>query len=689
MNYAVLIELSRKKIAFRYYRDDAGNVFLPFNENEESMPLAVYCQGSDLQMGHYALSEAKKHSLYAWDNIFDVVKQNGTFSYRGQDINLNEMLLVAIKKYLADFFDRILVKSKGTLEANISTLPLVFLFHPDIEKSDRLFVVKSFRDGGFVNVAALDLGCEIVRRLEDQKQLPANVKMALTMFSDGVDLFVNAIDTAKCQEVKSFRIVGKGVDPRIKVAVDCLWASLDYYTYEMSKEAEYPILSGIASAFLSSDDFVFQRQVMFSDGIERPCYLDKNQLSGMELGTDSKIKNDMLSFISQLGLQESDCVTVLSGSVAYSDYFVSNARAVGPEVIVDKDQSLAETLRHILEKIIAKDFHIGLEPAPPQAMPLSPTESARANRVLRAVAHMTPQQAQIKLLELESQLKKISPVPSDLRQYLNRIDEARKTIMEQPAGAQPSSRRPTPSPRPVPPHGPTVPPRPVPPHGPTVPPRPASPHGPTVPPRPTPTPHRPSKPAAASAPAPLAIGEVRKANEVILKSRSEAPDEAVRHLKELHTHIESLHPSNWMMWSNRLNEEIRNAEQRLARMPKAPQNPAARRPSAVPHPSAAPHQPAARHQPTVPHPSAQPAKEAVFGGVHAVIGGLKNVANRVKELEAVKAQKLFSETFRDSFKIDKDSAIKKLQELLDTLHKMGVHKFDTQINLRIDLLKKK
>lgn len=677
MNFAVLIELSRKSIAFRYYRDDAGNMFMPFDENVGSMPLAIYCQGNDLQIGDYALSEAERYSQYAWKDIFDVIDQPGTFVYRGQEINMNELLLVAIKKYLSDFFDRILVKTKGTLEANISTMPLIFLFHPDIENRHRLFVKKSFRDGGFVNMAAVDINREIVGRLKREKRLPHGKKVALTVFSDGKDLIVNAIDIEKCEELKSLRIAGKGVDPRVKFAVDRLWDSLGIYSYNMLKENEYGILQQIATEFLGSDDIVFQRQVVFSDGEARDCYLDKNQIEGIEVSTDSKIKNDVLNLISQMGLQESDCVIAVCGSAAYSEFFIKNMQAIGTEMIVDKDPGLQKTLKYILDAIIEKQFKIG-ETSPaiehPVAAPLLPPESTRVHQLLKKVAYMTPQNAQSELLRLEYRLKRINPQPADLQSYLDRIRDAMNSINSQPQASKIAK------PQPTVPQKPTI-------QRPTtattrhvVPPRnTATPH-PTVP-------HRPTSPNVGTAQSqqsskPLSPDEVRNANSIIFKARTEAPDDALSHLKTLLEHIEQLNPVNLKMWSNRLNVEIRNAQERLNRMPKRPAKPATPpRPAAHNKPTK-PIEPARSSMTSKPKAAAKP-KLNIFGAAASLVGNITHEAG-----DLAKAQKLFTDTFRDTFKLKKADAVKKLEELLKALHALGVHKFDFQINSRIELLKK-
>lgn len=631
MIFAIIIEISRKNIAFRYFRDDAGSVFHHFDENVGSMPLAIYCQDDDLQIGAYALSEAEKHSQYAWKDIFDVVKQNRTFRYRGQDINMNELLLVAIKKYLADFFDKILVKTMGTLEANISTMPLMFLFHPDVDKSDRLFVIKTFRDGGFVNLAAIDLDCEIVKKYSHQKKL-TNKKVAITVFPAGNDLIVSSINIANLQYVKSIRIVDKGVDPREKLAVDKLWDSMGYYSYGLQKENEYSILRGLASAFLASDEFELQRRVLFSDGQERLCYLDKNQLNGIDLGTDGKIKNDILNLIHQSGAQENNSVIILCGTLAYSSYFIDNAKVVGTDVIVDKDPEQQSTLKDILEYIIERKFHIGNAPVDTdldQGKPLGPSESIAANRILRTVQHMTPQQGQIELLNLELRLKKINPAPSDLQQYLDRIKEALETIKstEIHVNSKPPVTRPV-----------------------------------------------PQQPAGQNVSLPLSIGETKAANDEILKTRSMAPDEALKHLDKLLKHIEGLHPSNMKMWSNRINAERLNAKKRFEHMPKK-----------VDGQIKAPH----NDNRNKIGKALQQKQREVKRVLDSVVTGVPKTADKAKKISQQKAQEIFTKSFGASFKLSNSDAIKKLTALEKELHILGIHKYDFQIESRIEMLQKK
>lgn len=430
MKYAVLIELSSSWISFRYYRDDAGRFFLPFDEANESLPLTIYCQGNDLQIGQYAVTEAEKHNPCAWTNIFDVVKQKGNFVYRGMTIGMNEMLLVAVKKYLDDFFDRILVRALGGLEANISSMPLIFLLHSDLDVSNQLFVRKSFFDGGFVNMAVMYVGSEITKRLCCEHKLDGK-KYALTVFASGSNLYVDAIDVKQKTLLRTLTLQGKGADPRIDYAVELMWQSLGYQSYSLVRENENEILRRVAATFLQSVRIEFNDLVVFSDGVERMVYLSRNQLEGMSVGIDVAIRGSIQNFMSQLKIAEQDCAIIACGAVSTNDHFLANLRNVGPEVISDNDDGDQKTLSSILNAAIAADFQFGTSASSaPASLPLDNVVKSKVNRALREAALMAPQNAQVELMKIEQELMAITPAPTDLEEYLGKVKQAKERLRQ-------------------------------------------------------------------------------------------------------------------------------------------------------------------------------------------------------------------------------------------------------------------
>lgn len=315
MNFCVLIELSKKKISFLYNRSDGENKLTPFNEECQALPLAIFCQGNDIQIGQYAINEALNQSPYAYTDIFNVMKTVGTYKYRGEEFHYNTLLFNAIQKYLSYFFDSVLIGQQGRLEQNVSNMPLCFMFNSDVNENERLFVRDCFEKGGYGNVAITDYDQLVI---EASDYSTPNV---ICVTSDGSDLYVGIYKTENAQHVTNLIIKDHGKDPRVDATVEKLWESIGYDSYYLDAEKERKVLLQVAENFLSSSDVEFQEKVMFTDGVSRECFVSKNQLDYIILRSDGKIISDIKNALVRHGIETKDCAVVLKGKAANNSYF--------------------------------------------------------------------------------------------------------------------------------------------------------------------------------------------------------------------------------------------------------------------------------------------------------------------------------------------------------------------------------
>ena len=315
MNFCVLIELSKKKISFLYNRSDGENKLTPFNDECQALPLAIFCQGNDIQIGQYAINEALNQSPYAYTDIFNVMKTVGTYKYRGEEFHYNTLLFNAIQKYLSYFFDSVLIGQQGRLEQNVSNMPLCFMFNSDVNENERLFVRDCFEKGGYGNVANTDYDQLVI---EASDYSTPNV---ICVTSDGTDLYVGIYKTENAQHVTSLIIKDHGKDPRVDATVEKLWESIGYDSYYLDAEKERKVLLQVAENFLSSSDVEFQEKVMFTDGVSRECFVSKNQLDYIILRSDGKIISDIKNALVRHGIEIKDCAVVLKGKAANNSYF--------------------------------------------------------------------------------------------------------------------------------------------------------------------------------------------------------------------------------------------------------------------------------------------------------------------------------------------------------------------------------
>lgn len=381
MNFCVLIELSKKKISFLYNRSDGENNLTPFNDECQSLPLAIFCQGNDIQIGQYAVNEALNKSPHAYIDIFNVMKTVGTYRYRGEEFPFNSLLSNAIQKYLGHFFDSVLIGQQGRLEQNIAQMPLCFMFNSDVNENERLFVKNCFVSGGYGNVGTYDYDQLVI---EASDYSTPNV---ICVTSDGTDLYVGVYKSANAQHITSLIIKGHGKDPRVDATVEKLWESIGYDSYYLDANKERRILLQIAENFLSSSDIEFQEKVLFTDGISRECFVSKNQLEYLFLRSDGKIISDIKNALVRHGIEIKDCTAVLKGKAANNSYFEKEFQDVFQVKHVD-DSFHSRVLQQLLADIKKCDYRFsheigngGPEPPPP---PKKPEVSPALKRIVRA-----------------------------------------------------------------------------------------------------------------------------------------------------------------------------------------------------------------------------------------------------------------------------------------------------------------
>ena len=313
MNYCVLIELSKKKISFLYNRSDGESRFVSFEGDGQALPLAIFCQGNDIQIGQFAIDEARKGNPHAYVNVFDIITNRGTYKYRGEDCPYSTILFNAIQKYLSIFFDKILIGTLKHLEDNVAKMPLCFVFNSDIAENQRLFVKNCFKNCGYNNVGTFDYDQIVV----EASQYTTSYTVCVT--SDGKDLFLNIFDSHTAKHLSCTEIQDKGYDPRIEIAIDLLWDSLGY-SY-LNKDIEKEMLRHSAEDFLSSGKGTYQKKLMFSDGLERECSIFKSELENYRYTYDGSVVAKLKNELKKHDISLADCTIVLKGKAANNEYF--------------------------------------------------------------------------------------------------------------------------------------------------------------------------------------------------------------------------------------------------------------------------------------------------------------------------------------------------------------------------------
>lgn len=354
MKYCLLIHISRNFISFSYNKEgDKG--FIPYGE-EPIKPLAVYCQGNEISIGKYALSQAQKGNKFAHANLFDAMSSTELIEYKGQKHDINKLLFFAMEKYVAEFFDKILMRSEGSLEDNRAHFPVVVLFNPDLRFHERDFVAKSLLGGGYGNlleINASDLFEKVACSKMDAGTIPIFVG------GDGYNLYCES-KKAKLSEIVTMEKVA--MDPRIDRAIKLLWSDIlcqGYDEYRSDKDNDMKVLRKCTTDFLKSSKREQMSSVVLSDGLLYDLFLKRSDF-GMSSANSSE--EAMVAFSKLKALLElsstkaSQCVIVLTDREVVTEYVETLFRNYFPIVICINDEQRYSALQILAEMVVSMGY---------------------------------------------------------------------------------------------------------------------------------------------------------------------------------------------------------------------------------------------------------------------------------------------------------------------------------------------
>lgn len=325
MKYCIVILLSKNAISFLYNRDDGADCdkLLPFDSDKVGMPLAIYCSDDTIEISRNAYEEAKKNTPNAYYNIFEVIRKNRGFSYRGENHSSNKLLYFAIEKYLADFFYSVMFQQVGTLEQNRSTLPVGFIFEADVESKERTFVITTFKNGGYNNVAEIDYHVSLLKviLLKGMDREGNHTRSALVVSSDGMDLFCDLYQLADGCLIKSLWMKDRGYDPRVSRVVDTIWKDVMAFNYNLKKEEELELLKREAKDFLDSGKSELEGCVRLSDGRKYDFFVSRRSIENYSLASDTQLLPDIQAMLCQAAIDPEDCMVVLRNKTVGNSFF--------------------------------------------------------------------------------------------------------------------------------------------------------------------------------------------------------------------------------------------------------------------------------------------------------------------------------------------------------------------------------
>lgn len=357
MDYCILVTISRNCISFRYCRADGEGRFVDFpRDGECEMPFAIECAGNEFVIGQKALETATKGlSQNAFADIFDTCKGIKTFQFAGREEQLNKLPYFAIRYYISKILSDSFYGDKGTIDSNVSQLPLVFLFTPELDIDRRLFITNPFEKAGFQNLYSIGYHQLLLPvAMDSLAQERQKVKAAIMVSVDAGDLLLQTtFDVMTCKSIdESIRIDGKGYDPRLKQATDLIWSRLFGYKYK-SREPEESILKAAALDFLNGDAPSVNGTLTMSDGSKQDYFLSRGDLDVSAIGDVRSLVDYKLSnFLQDHDLQKQQCMVVLVGNAA-TDYFEKIFRPMAWAAVAKVQDKMKRAMLDKLYKMVA------------------------------------------------------------------------------------------------------------------------------------------------------------------------------------------------------------------------------------------------------------------------------------------------------------------------------------------------
>ena len=342
MNYCILVTISRNSISFRYNRIDGDNRFVDFMQDGGSeMPFAIECVGNEFVIGKSALESATKQlAPNAFANIFDTCKEMRTFRFAGRDEQLNKLPFYAIKDYIGKILSDCFYGEVGNIDSNVSKLPLVFLFAPELDTDKKLFITRPFEKGGFQNICSISYHQLLLPIIMDSLPEKQKSKVAIMVSVDRNDLILQIYDAVTDKLLADLvRIKGQGSDPRLKQAMDLIWAGLNNYNYQ-PREPEENVLRDAALKFLNSNSRTVNDVLCMSDGSMQDYCLSRDELDMSAIGEACRLVSHHLNeALINKGLSIQQCQIILVGNAA-TDYFEN----------IFSQMALAYPVKKVLEK---------------------------------------------------------------------------------------------------------------------------------------------------------------------------------------------------------------------------------------------------------------------------------------------------------------------------------------------------
>lgn len=367
-SYKIIISLSHHRIAYEYWQRDGENKLVPMPNGAWPAPLAFYCSENGIIIGEDAARAAHTGTSNAFENYFELLVEDRTYSIGGQNRPIRNLLLDASESIFRDFFRNVLFNRFGSLSDNRSNMPLTLVCESDIKPNERALLYGLFKDSGYTRVRVAEYEQYIARYIKETISKEYVCDKVLVTWTEGTNLTFTLFDVNGNNHSKQKTYDGLGIDPRKGYVKKLIWDRVIGQNPWLMKENEEEAISKAASDFLCSSVPMINDTILLSDGQKYYYSLNRNNIDYIQNSDGVSIKDKLDDFLrSNDTYNRGRVLLLLRGIAAGNTYFEQNL-SQGFSKVIRSDQKLRDnTMRLLLSEENPKPVFVEEPPKPPSA----------------------------------------------------------------------------------------------------------------------------------------------------------------------------------------------------------------------------------------------------------------------------------------------------------------------------------
>ncbi len=315
--YKIIILLSRHNISFEFILD-GQKVPSHMPKGKWPAPLAFFATDKGIIVGHEAARAAKSGTYNAFDNYFELISTDATYSSGSNTEPIRKIFLEGAEAVFENFFQSVLFNRNGKLFENRDKMPLYIVCEADVKDEERIHIKTLFTEAGYKHVSATYMNDSLAELAKTKHE----ADYVLTVWADGFDLSLNLFDTHNGGIVEQKLVPELGRDPRVDRLYRNVWGQIVSNNSFLNAEIEKPQLMDVVTAFMNSPKYEEYQTVVLSDHEQYHVLLQRPQM--LDSDESKRLRCEIADMLSRHGASRANTAIALRGIAATNEFFYDN-----------------------------------------------------------------------------------------------------------------------------------------------------------------------------------------------------------------------------------------------------------------------------------------------------------------------------------------------------------------------------